>query len=74
MAEAPLPYLSDAELDGICRPLKQHAAQVRYLQGLGLQVDRRPDGSPLVRRADWERARSPGQAKATGGPKWSVPA
>lgn len=43
-------HLTDAEIDDICRPLKQHAAQVRYLRTLGLSVERRPDGSPLVRR------------------------
>ena len=70
-----LAALTDAEVDDICRPLKQHAAQVRYLRSLGLRVERRPDGSPLVRRSEWERAQnaSAGPAKSAG-PRWSVAA
>ena len=64
-------HLTDSELDDICRPLVQHAARIRYLRGLGLHVDRRPDGSPLVRRADWERRSAPQQAQRAGGPQWS---
>jgi hypothetical protein len=69
-------HLTDDEIDDICRPLKQHAAQVRYLRTLGLSVERRPDGSPLVRRCDWERrtaAQAPA-APAAGGPRWKVAA
>lgn len=62
--------LTDAELATICRPLVQHAARVRYLRGLGLRVERRPDGSPLVWRSDWERLRSAQNARP-GGPVWS---
>lgn len=46
--------LTDAEIADICRPLTQHAAQVRYLRALGLTVQRRPDGSPIVRRSEWD--------------------
>lgn len=64
-------HLTDDELADICRPLVQHAARIRYLQGLGLPVARRPDGSPLVRRADWDRHNAPQQARRPGGPQWS---
>lgn len=66
-------YLTDDELAAICRPLRQHAARVRFLRGLGLPVDRRPDGSPLVARAAWDR-RAQGAQNAAGartGPQWS---
>jgi hypothetical protein len=46
--------LTDAEIAEICRPLKQPAAQVRFLQSLGVRVRRRPDGTPLVLKADLE--------------------
>lgn len=71
------PDLSDTEIDRICDGLTQHAAKVRYLTGLGLRVDRRPNGRPLVARAEWDRhyATRPGAAQPhsdTGshGPRW----
>lgn len=66
-------HLSDAEIDEICKPLTQHAAQLRYLRSLGLLVNRRPDGSPLVSRAEWERGTTQHQTKASKpatGPRW----
>lgn len=42
--------LTDAEVDAICSGLRQGAAQVRYLQRLGVPVARKPNGRPLVRR------------------------
>lgn len=68
-------HLTDAEVDDICRPLQQHAAQIRYLRSIGMRVERRPDGSPLVRRADWERQQqAQNDRPARRGPQWSVPA
>lgn len=66
-------HLTDAELDDICRPLRQHAARIRYLRSLGLPVERRPDGSPLVRRADWDRRTGAQPAATVPGvaPRWS---
>jgi hypothetical protein len=61
--------LTDAEIADICRPLTQHAAQVRYLRALGLTVQRRPDGSPIVRRSDWERQAQNG--RPSNAPRWS---
>lgn len=65
-----LSHLTDEEVADICRPLRQHAARIRYLQGLGLPVERRPDGSPLVRRSDWERQQSSDQTRQRG-PRWT---
>jgi len=50
-----LPFLSDAEIEGICQPLKAPAAQCRYLARLGLVVKRKPNGKPLVARGEFER-------------------
>lgn len=61
--------LTDDEIDAICRPLRQHAAQIRYLRTLQVPVGRRPDGSPLVKRADWDRVQQNG--RPANGPKWS---
>ena len=49
------PELTQPEVDRLCHPLRQPAAQVRYLQGLGLIVRRRPDGRPLVGRSHCEQ-------------------
>lgn len=48
------PWLSDAEIGDLCAGLKQSAAQVRYLRQLGLTVRAKPNGKPLVMRADIE--------------------
>lgn len=70
------PDLTDAEVDRICDGLTQNAAKVRYLRGLGLRVDRRPNGRPLVARAEWERhysTRPPltnTKAVPSNGPRW----
>jgi hypothetical protein len=65
-----LPYLSDAEVDDMCSPLKQNAAKVRYLTTvLRLAVNRKPDGRPLVWRADLERVRA--AESRSGGPQWT---
>lgn len=68
------PDLTDAEVDAICEGLSQGAAKVRYLRGLGLRVARRPNGRPLVARADWERVYARRQAEEApapaNGPRW----
>jgi hypothetical protein len=63
--------LTDEEIDRICDGPKQNAAKVRYLREvLMLPVQRKPNGRPLVRRADWERtqhqrpANGPNSSKA----------
>lgn len=66
------PILTDAEVDDICDGLTQAAAKVRYLRQLGIPVERKPNGRPLVRRVDWERRQSVAQNDSpTRGPKWS---
>jgi len=45
-----LPYFTDAEVDEMCAGLKQPAAKIRFLTGLGLRVNRKPNGQPLAWR------------------------
>lgn len=45
------PWLSDAEVDDMCDGLINDAAKCRYLRRLGLTVNRKPNGKPLVVRA-----------------------
>ncbi len=49
------PYLTDAELAEICEPLVAPSAQIRYLKSLGMIVHRKPNGKPLIARAEFER-------------------
>lgn len=48
------PWYTDAEVDDMCDGLTQNAAKVHYLQSLGLHVERKPNGRPLVIRAHAE--------------------
>lgn len=50
-----LPFLTDDEIAAVCAPLQQPAAQVRYLQSLGLRVIRKPNGRALVARSEFDR-------------------
>lgn len=52
------PDLTRAEIDEICHPLVQNAAKVRFLRGLGVNVEQRPDGSPLVSREHYVEVRT----------------
>ena len=61
-----IPWLSDAEISDLCAGLTQSAAQSRYLRQLGLTVRAKPNGKPLVMRADIEAMTSP-VAKAPAG-------
>ena len=62
--------LTDAEVSDICAPLRQGAAQVRYLRDvLRVPVARKPNGRPLVKRCDWECAQHLPTAGAR--PNWS---
>lgn len=49
-----VPWLTDTEIDELCAGLSQPAAKVRYLRGLGLTVQVKPNGRPLVMRAHAE--------------------
>jgi hypothetical protein len=69
--------LTDAEVDAICAGLTQSAAKVRHLRRLGLQVQRKPNGRPLVNRMHYDVVRGAvieAPAPQPGGIKWSVPA
>lgn len=48
------PWLTNQEIDDLCAPLKQRAAQVAYLKKLGLTVSTKPNGAPLVLRSNLE--------------------
>lgn len=48
------PWLSTVEVNDLCAPLTQKAAQCSFLLSLGLIVKRKPDGSPLVMRSNVE--------------------
>lgn len=72
--------LSQDEINEICKGLRQYAAQIRFLREvLGLRVERRPDGSPLVWRVHVESvaqslseaAPSSKPSPASAGPKWT---
>lgn len=43
-------FLTDAEIDALCDPLKQASAQVRFLRASGLTVTVKPNGRPAVVR------------------------
>jgi hypothetical protein len=49
------PILTDDEVAQICDPLKMGGAQFRYLKRLGLVVNRKPNGRPLVARGEIDR-------------------
>lgn len=68
--------LPDDEIDRICAGYKQNAAKVRYLRGLGLTVERKPNGRPLVNRAHYDAIRGcaavASQGRNDAQPKWGV--
>ena len=71
------PDLTDQEVDEICGGLKQNAAKVRFLRGLGVAVERKPNGRPLVNRAHYSEIRSGAKkdrpaANDGSGPRWRV--
>ncbi|WP_432731476.1 DUF4224 domain-containing protein [Variovorax sp. W6] len=47
-------FLTDAEIVEICEPLKSSAAQKRFLRSLGVVVNEKPNGKPLVVRSHIE--------------------
>lgn len=49
------PYLTDQEIDGICDPLTQPMAQIKYMRSLGMVVQRKPSGRALVAREEFKR-------------------
>jgi hypothetical protein len=53
------PWLSQAEIDDLCQPLRQTAAQIRHLRRLGLVVRTKPNGAALVMRTHLEAIMNP---------------
>ncbi len=51
------PYLTSEEIAEITEPRTQGAARIRFFRQLGVKVEARPNGQPLVWRADFEAAR-----------------
>ena len=69
------PNLTDEEVDAICAGLNQSAAKVRFLKALGLTVQRKPNGAPLVNRFHYDQVMGTGSAansKRSSGPIWGV--
>lgn len=68
--------LTDDEIDSICDGYVQNAAKIRYLRSLGLTVDRKPNGRPLVDRAHYDAVRgcaaTSQRTMASTGPRWNV--
>lgn len=63
----PPPWLTQEEIDDLCKPLKQSAAQIRFLESHGLTVRTKPNGAPLVMRAHFEELMNTGKkAKING--------
>ena len=48
------PWLTDAEVDDLTDGLATNAARRRHLEAMGLCVNRKPNGRPLVMRAHAE--------------------
>lgn len=64
--------LTAAEIYQLTAPIKQKAAQARYLAALlGCEVKRRPDGLPIVTRAMLERLDRKASAQNDAGITWS---
>lgn len=57
------PWLTDGEIADLCAGLKQAAAQMRFLRQLGITVRAKPNGRPLVMRADVEALQTPADNK-----------
>jgi hypothetical protein len=66
--------LADSEIDAICAGYRQNAAKVRFLRALGVHVERKPNGRPLVNRQHYNAVRCgsarPAIRAAEAGPKW----
>lgn len=48
------PYLTDEEVREITEPLVQGKARCRFFARLGVKVEPKPNGQPLVLRVDFE--------------------
>lgn len=50
----PAPWLSDDEIDDLCSGLRRNDAKARHLRSLGIVVNLKPNGRPLVMRSHAE--------------------
>lgn len=53
------PWLTDEEIASLCDGLIQPAAQARFLRHMGLTVRFKPNGKPLIMRAEVEALGTP---------------
>lgn len=60
-------FLTDAEVDAMCEGLAMNAAKARHLRSMGLVVNVKPNGRPLVVRSHAEAVMS-GRAEMLAGP------
>lgn len=60
-------HLTDEEIESITEPLTQGAARIRYLRRLGIKAEPKPNGQPLVWRADFEAVRQRNTTAANDG-------
>lgn len=60
------PWLTEAEINDLCTPLTQHAAQIRYIERLGIPVRKKPNGAPLVMRSQFEEILAPANKSKAG--------
>lgn len=67
MSASPHPYLTDAEIREIVSPLTQPAAIVRWFRSNGYEVKVRPNGMPLVNRANFDAVSAGAAVKSDAG-------
>lgn len=61
-------YLTDEQLAFITKPLTQPAARIKFLRESGFHVIVRPDGTPTVSVANYERVTNGAAVSVAGGP------
>lgn len=80
MTERPMPpFLTDEEIAALTHPLTQGAARIKFIESLGVKVRAKPNGQPLVGRAEFEAAMLAKNRKTPQGatprperPNWAV--
>jgi hypothetical protein len=63
------PWLTEEEIADLCKPLKQAAAQIRFMRALGLMVRTKPNGAPLVMRANVDSVMGDSSMQTPGKPE-----
>jgi hypothetical protein len=62
------PFLTEEEIAEATKPLRQGAARIKFFKGIGCKVKPRPNGQPLVGRADFEAAMTARREERRPGP------